>query len=52
MEGPTVVRPLLGAFLKLQPVKKALMSDMLRSRFLAAMAAGIGVLGKGYIREL
>jgi len=30
----------VGGFLRLPPVKKALMSDTLRSRFLSAMAAG------------
>jgi Pyruvate/2-oxoacid:ferredoxin oxidoreductase delta subunit len=46
------MRPLVGGFLKLSPVKKALMSDMLRSSFLSTLAAGVNVLGKGYIHEL
>ena len=47
-----VMRPLLGGFLNLEPVKKVLMSDLLRSRFLSAMASGITLTGKGYIHEL
>ncbi len=47
-----VMRPLVGGFLRLPPVKKALMSDLLRSRFLKAMGLGINVLGKGYIRQM
>jgi ferredoxin len=35
--GHSFMRGFVGAFLKLPPVKKALMSDMLRSRFLNAM---------------
>ncbi len=44
-------RGLVGGFLRLPPVKKALMSDPLRSTFLSALGAGIKVLGKGYIHE-
>ncbi len=47
-----VMRPLLGGFLRLGPVKRALMSDMLRSRFLSALDAGVVVLGKGYVRRI
>lgn len=47
-----VMRPLVGGFLKLSPVKKALMSDALRSTFLKSMGAGINILGKGYLHEL
>jgi len=46
------MRGLIGGFLKLSPVKKALMSDVLRSRFLSSLAAGVRVMGKGYITEL
>jgi len=42
-----VMRAILGAFLRLPPVKRALMSDALRSRFLAAMKAGVSAQGKG-----
>jgi len=38
--------------LKLTPVKKALMSDMLRSTFLNAMKKGIVRQGRGWIAEL
>ena len=34
------MRGIVGGFLRLSPVKKALMTDTLRSRFLATMAAG------------
>jgi len=34
-----VMRGIVGGFLRLSPVKKALMSDSLRSRFLGTMAA-------------
>ena len=34
------MRGIVGGFLRLPPVKRALMSDTLRSRFLSAMAAG------------
>jgi ferredoxin len=34
------MRGIVGGFLRLSPVKKALMTDTLRSRFLSAMAAG------------
>ncbi len=47
-----VLRPMLGAFLKLGPVKKALMGDMLRSTFLSAMTAGAKMTGKGWMTEL
>ena len=33
-----VMRGIVGGFLRLSPVKKALMSDTLRSRFLASLA--------------
>ncbi len=41
------MRGVVGAFLRLPPVKRALMSDVLRSRFLAAMEAGVRAQGKG-----
>jgi len=34
-----VMRGIVGGFLRLSPVKRALMSDALRSRFLAALSA-------------
>lgn len=46
------MRALVGAFLGLPPVKRALMSDALRSRFLAAMEAGVRAQGKGDLLTL
>jgi Pyruvate/2-oxoacid:ferredoxin oxidoreductase delta subunit len=43
---------LVGGFLRLPPVKKALMSDLLRSQFLSMMQSGIKMQGKGWILEL
>jgi ferredoxin len=48
----TVLRGIVGGFLKLSPVKKALMSDALRSIFLKTMTTGVKVQGKGYILDL
>ena len=48
----TVLCGIVGGFLKLSPVKKTLMSDVLRSTFLKAMAAGVKVQGKDHILEL
>ncbi|MBU2551301.1 MAG: 4Fe-4S binding protein [Proteobacteria bacterium] len=45
-------RGLAGSFLKLGPVKKALMSEALRSRFLSAVEAGVTLLGKGWARKV
>ena len=46
------IRGLLGAFLKLSPVKQALMSDLLRSSFLKTAAAAIKLQGKGWQLDL
>jgi ferredoxin len=46
------MRAILGAFLQLDPVKKALMSDMLRSTFLATMRLGARVQGRSWLLEL
>jgi NAD-dependent dihydropyrimidine dehydrogenase PreA subunit/predicted transcriptional regulator len=46
------MRPFIGGFLRLQPVKRALMSDMLRSSFLGFMKNGAKMQGKGWITEL
>jgi ferredoxin len=46
------MRTFMGAFLRLPPVKKALMSDALRSSFLSFMKAGATMQGKGWITEL
>jgi ferredoxin len=40
-----VMRGIVGGFLRLPPVKRALMSDTLRSRFLSTMAAGAAAKG-------
>ncbi|MBU0992755.1 MAG: 4Fe-4S dicluster domain-containing protein [Proteobacteria bacterium] len=47
-----VMRNIIGGFLKLPSVKKALMSDVLRSSFLTAMNSGVKFLGKGYLHDL
>jgi len=36
-----ILRVIVGAFLRLPPVKKSLMSDKLRSRFLSRIGAGM-----------
>jgi formate hydrogenlyase subunit 6/NADH:ubiquinone oxidoreductase subunit I len=46
------MRGFIGGFLSLPPVKAALMSDMLRSSFLKAMASGLERQGKGWITEM
>ena len=46
------MRVLTGAFLKLPAIKKTLMSDILRSRFLKAMETGIKLQGKGWITKI
>lgn len=50
--GDKFIRSFFGGFLRLQPVKKALMSDMLRSRFLDAMKQGVARQGKGWLTEI
>jgi ferredoxin len=46
------LRGLLGGFLRLAPVKQALMSDLLRSRFLHAMTLAAVKQGKRALTEL
>jgi ferredoxin len=46
------MRAFVGAFLRFPPVKKALLSDRLRSRFLAAMKDGVVKQGKGWLLEM
>jgi ferredoxin len=46
------MRAVLGGFFRLSPVKQALMSDALRSRFLAAMRTGIKLQGKGWLLDM
>ena len=47
-----MMKGLIGGFLRLNPVKKALMSDTLRSSFLASMKKGAISQGKGWLTEL
>jgi Pyruvate/2-oxoacid:ferredoxin oxidoreductase delta subunit len=46
------MRTFLGGFLRLSPVKKALMSDLFRSSFLNFMKVGAKLQGKGWMTEL
>ncbi len=46
------MRGILGGFLRLSPVKKSLMSDMLRSSFLASMKIGTRMQGKSWLTEM
>jgi formate hydrogenlyase subunit 6/NADH:ubiquinone oxidoreductase subunit I len=46
------MRGIVGGFLRLSPVKKALMSDALRSRFLSAMAAGAARSGNAEVLKI
>lgn len=47
-----VMRGILGAFLKLPPVKQVLMKDAFRSRFLALAAAGVKMQGRGWVCDV
>jgi ferredoxin len=46
------MRGILGAFLGLPPVKRALMSDALRSRFLSAMESAVKRGGRGAVLDM
>jgi Pyruvate/2-oxoacid:ferredoxin oxidoreductase delta subunit len=46
------MRGFVGGFLRLSPVKRALMSDALRSTFLAAMKKGAAGQGRGWMTEI
>jgi ferredoxin len=46
------MKSFVGAFLRLSPVKKALMSDRLRSGFLNAMKDGVKKQGKEWVLDL
>lgn len=46
------MRAIVGGFLRLDPVKKALMSDTLRSSFLRTMMMGARVQGRGWFLDL
>jgi len=48
----TFLRIFIGAFLKLPPIKKALLSDTLRSVFLRVLKGGVTHQGKGWALEL
>lgn len=50
--GHSFMRNFLGAFLKLSPIKKALMSDLLRSRFLKFIEAGMDLQGRSWLKDL
>ncbi len=50
--GQEFMRGLVGGFLRLPPVKRALMSEQLRSRFLSAMKKGVALQGKGWVLDL
>lgn len=46
------LRGLVGGFLQLDPVKRALMSDTLRSQFLKGMEVGMKAQGMGWVVDL
>jgi len=46
------MRGLLGGFFKLSPVKKALLSDTLRSTFLKSMETGVKLQGKSWLTKM
>ena len=46
------LRGLVGGFLQLDPVKRALMSDTLRSQFLKGMEVGMKAQGMGWVTDL
>jgi Fe-S-cluster-containing hydrogenase component 2 len=50
--GQSTMRAVVGAFLRLPPVKKALVSDALRSRFLTALEAAARRQGNAAIVEM
>lgn len=50
--GEKFMRSFVGGFLRLTPVRRTLMSDLLRSRFLDAMKTGVARQGKGWLTEL
>ena len=46
------MRDFLGGFLRLSPVRRALISDAFRSTFLSAMKKGAAALGRGWMAEI
>jgi len=47
-----MMRGVLAGFFRIPATKKALMSDLLRSRFLSLMKTGIKLQGRGWLSEL
>ena len=47
-----MIKGVVGGFLKLNPVKRALMSDKLRSSFFESMKKGVIKQGKTWLAEL
>jgi ferredoxin len=47
-----IMRSFIGGFLKLPPVKKALMSDMFRSTFLSSAKSIARLQGKGWMLDI
>jgi len=47
-----IMRGIVGGFLKLPPVKKSLMSDTLRSKFLDSIKKGINFTGKNWATKI
>jgi len=47
-----VLRGIIGGFLRISPVKQALMSDQLRSGFLASLKMGTKLQGRGWLSEI
>ena len=48
----SMMRGFFGGFLKIPPVKKALMSDLLRSSFLKSMSIGLKLKGIDWVGEI
>ncbi|MCD6224273.1 MAG: 4Fe-4S binding protein [Deltaproteobacteria bacterium] len=48
----SMMRGFFGGFLKIPPVKKALMSDLLRSSFLKSMSIGLKLKGMDWLVEI
>jgi NAD-dependent dihydropyrimidine dehydrogenase PreA subunit len=46
------LRGVIGGFLRLPPVKRGLMSDLLRSRFLQGMRGGAELSGRGWMTKV
>ena len=50
--GHAFMRAFVGGFLRLNPVKRALMSDTFRSRFLHTMRKGVQSQGQGWMAKM